>query len=381
MYMYNQLKRLAILAIALIGMTQMGQAQCYTYTCDYDFIVANFNASTITQYNATTNSYVSTPISSNIAAPNAMLLHNGLLYVANGGNNTITVFDEATMTFQSTFANTGMDFPEQMTIGHDGNLYVANRDNDSITYYDINTGTMLGTFANLPDAMGLAYDPNANLYYASSGVSGGVVNAYDTSGNLVQTMHTYAGGEIPRGLAIGPDGNLYVIVAGTATIHTIDLTTYNDTLFTTLDPGSNPFQGLTWGPDGTMYVADYGENEVHLIDPSGNPVTTITAQLSGPHYVQFLTPPNVVTCSTTVTNTCSGGNGGQIMASAASGTAPFQFSIDDGVTWQSSGTFTGLTPGTYDVLIQDASCINCCQATILAIDSPPFCADINVIPN
>lgn len=379
--MNNQIKRLALLIFVFVGITQIGNAQCYTFTCDYDFIVANFGNSTVTQYNSTSNTYVSTPINSNISAPNAMLLHNGILYIANGGGATISMFDEATMTFQGTFANQGMAFPEQMTIGHDGNLYVANRDNDSITYYDINTGALLGTFANLLDATGLVYDPITNLYYASSDEPGGVVNAYDTSGNLVQTIHTYGAGEFPRGLAIGPDGRLYVIVAGTATIHAIDLATNTDVVFTTLDSGSNPFQGLTWGPDGTMYVADYGESEVHLIDPSGNMIATITDQLNGPHYVQFLTPPNALSCSTTTTNTCSGSSGGQVIATAQNTNGVTQFSIDNGATWQSSGTFSGLTPGIYTVLVQDESCTSCCQGEVLATDNPPSCGTINVATN
>jgi len=372
---------LGVLVFLSVGQ-QISNAQCYTFTCDYDFIVANFNSSTITRYNSTTNTYVNTPINGNIAQPNAMLLHNGILYVANGGSDDISMFDEATMTFIGTFANTGMDFPEQMTIGHDGNLYIANRDNDSVTYYDINTGALLGTFTTLVDATGLVYNPNTNLYYVTSDEPGGVVNAYDTSGNLVQTVHTFAAGEFPRGLAIGPDGRLYVIVAGnTDSIQAIDLTTNTAVVFTTLDAGSNPFQGLTWGPDGTMYVADYGEDEVHLIDPSGNPVTTITQNLSGPHYVQFLTPPDVPSCSTTVTNTCSSGSGGQVEVTVTGGQAPFTFSIDNGATWQSSNVFTGLTPGMYDVLIQDQACINCCQGEVLAIDNPAFCADITVTSN
>lgn len=57
--------------------------------------------------------------------------------------------------------------------------------------------------------------------------------------------------------------------------------------------------------------------------------------------------------SSTVSNTTCGLNAGQINASATGGAAPLQYSID-GVTYQSSGTFSGLFSGIYTLTVLDA---------------------------
>ena len=52
--------------------------------------------------------------------------------------------------------------------------------------------------------------------------------------------------------------------------------------------------------------------------------------------------------------TCKGAADGTITATAEGGTPPYTFSKDGGVTFQSSGIFTGLGPGTYTIVVQDA---------------------------
>lgn len=75
-----------------------------------------------------------------------------------------------------------------------------------------------------------------------------------------------------------------------------------------------------------------------------------------------LTEPTVVGFGAIVTDeSCSNANG-QIQISGATGGdgGPYQYSIDGGVTFQSSATFSGLTAMTYNVVVEDASG---CQAT------------------
>lgn len=62
-----------------------------------------------------------------------------------------------------------------------------------------------------------------------------------------------------------------------------------------------------------------------------------------------------VLVSSTQTNvTCFGGTDGSISVVASGGATPYQYSINAGVTYQSSGTFTNLTAGTYIVWVMDA---------------------------
>ena len=66
-----------------------------------------------------------------------------------------------------------------------------------------------------------------------------------------------------------------------------------------------------------------------------------------------------------VTNpTCNQSNG-VISISTSGGSAPYQYSIDGGSTFQSSGTFSGLAPNTYNVVIEDAS--GCSETNVISL--------------
>ena len=73
-----------------------------------------------------------------------------------------------------------------------------------------------------------------------------------------------------------------------------------------------------------------------------------------------INPSLQVQCSiSSVANATCGFVNGSITASPVGGTAPFQYSIDGGTTYQSTNIFTGLTGGSYTVTIKDASnCLN-----------------------
>ena len=58
--------------------------------------------------------------------------------------------------------------------------------------------------------------------------------------------------------------------------------------------------------------------------------------------------------------TCFGGNDGTITVSASGGTPAFEYSIDNGVTYQVSNQFTGLVAGPYNVVVKDA--LGCTEA-------------------
>lgn len=73
-----------------------------------------------------------------------------------------------------------------------------------------------------------------------------------------------------------------------------------------------------------------------------------------------LTDPPAITYSATTTDESCGASDGTITITASGGTGSLQYSIDNGVTFQASGSFTGLTAGTYDVVVEDA---NGCQVT------------------
>lgn len=72
-------------------------------------------------------------------------------------------------------------------------------------------------------------------------------------------------------------------------------------------------------------------------------------------------------CDGTITVTASGGDGG-----------PYQYSIDNGVTFQASDSFSAVCPDNYDVVVQDAS--GCQATTTVTVDvaDGPLIVDIAV---
>ena len=64
--------------------------------------------------------------------------------------------------------------------------------------------------------------------------------------------------------------------------------------------------------------------------------------------------------------TCNGANDGTITATATGGTPPLEYNIGGG--YQSSPSFSGLTPGTYNVRVRDA--IGCVESDLVEIAEP-----------
>ncbi len=63
----------------------------------------------------------------------------------------------------------------------------------------------------------------------------------------------------------------------------------------------------------------------------------------------------VLTLASKTNVSCNGFSDGSIQVTAAGGTGAQQFSIDGGSTFQSTGIFSGLSAGTYSVLVRDAA--------------------------
>jgi gliding motility-associated-like protein len=71
---------------------------------------------------------------------------------------------------------------------------------------------------------------------------------------------------------------------------------------------------------------------------------------------------------------CNGSNNGTLTVSVSNGTAPLQFSSDNGITYQSNGSFTNLQAGSYQVIVQDA---NGCTATSGTVLTEPQAITVN----
>lgn len=80
--------------------------------------------------------------------------------------------------------------------------------------------------------------------------------------------------------------------------------------------------------------------------------------------------PLTISLISTITNniTCNGANDGSILINAVNGTPPYTYSIDGGLTYQSSPNFFNLSPGGYPVSVLDS--LGCQQINVFTIIEP-----------
>ena len=125
-----------------------------------------------------------------------------------------------------------------------------------------------------------------------------------------------------------------------------------------------------WG--GTQpftYNWSNGDSNNYTIVSAGNYAINVT-DTNGCSYSQTfsLSNPDSIFTQTTSSNTnCFGGNNGSIIINITNGgTSPYSFSENNGVTYQSTNTFTNLVTGNYSFLISDDNgCLGTASATII----------------
>ncbi len=134
----------------------------------------------------------------------------------------------------------------------------------------------------------------------------------------------------------------------------------------TANGGTTPYQystdnGVTFQAGNVFNGLASGTYNIVVEDANGCQVTT---------QVTLTDPPMlVITNVATIHPNCAGAADGGIDITAGGGTSPLQYSIDNGVTFQASNTFSGLGAGTYDIVVEDA---NGCQATTqVTLTDPP----------
>lgn len=107
--------------------------------------------------------------------------------------------------------------------------------------------------------------------------------------------------------------------------------------------------GVTYFPTGDFTGLANGTYNVVVRDANGCTVSTTT--------IVALDSPLVIDDVITTDVSCGPLDDGTITINASAGVAPFQYSIDGGVTYQASNYFDFLSPGTYTIeVLDDAGC-------------------------
>ena len=94
-----------------------------------------------------------------------------------------------------------------------------------------------------------------------------------------------------------------------------------------------------------------------------------------------ITQPAALNAVVTPANvTCKGANDGIINITAPTGgSGTYDYTTDGGTTWQPSGLFNGLIPGTYNVQIRDAAntaCVITLNASLLITEPNVISANV-----
>lgn len=197
--------------------------------------------------------------------------------------------------------------PEAIAIGPDGSLYVTDSGDHRImrispdggitTFAGNGTAGFSGDdgpaiMASLSSPFGVAVAPDGSVYISDS--RNGRIRRVNPDGNITTIagngifQHDGDGGPaieasfaIPYGIALGPDGSLYVSDAGSSRVRRIG----PDGIITTVAGNGNPgsggdgglateatlcsSDGLELGPDGSLYIADYGCDTIRQVGPDG----------------------------------------------------------------------------------------------------------------
>ncbi len=113
--------------------------------------------------------------------------------------------------------------------------------------------------------------------------------------------------------------------------------------------------GTSWQGTGTFTNLLPATYDVRIRDAANmSCVITLNGAL-------VITQPPVLSATIASTNvTCFGGADGTITISAPlGGYGTYEYSINGGGSWQASGNFTGLNPGSYSIMIRDAVYTGC----------------------
>lgn len=125
----------------------------------------------------------------------------------------------------------------------------------------------------------------------------------------------------------------------------------NGSVIVGVSGGSSPFTyDINPGPSqasNTFTNLVAGAYTVVVTDANGCTSTTPVINITQPAQLTFTSTPTAASCN----GVCDG----QILVNASGGTAPYQYSSNNGTTYQLANPLTGLCAGTISVVIQDAN--------------------------
>jgi YVTN family beta-propeller protein len=204
------------------------------------------------------------------------------VYVANNGDNTVSVISTTTNTVVATVP-VGVN-PWGLAITPNGAFaYVTNLGDNTVSVINTNTNTIVATVSAGAGPAGVAITPNGTFAYVANSVDN-TVSVVNTATNSV--VGTVPVGPGPSGLAITPNGAFAYVVNSDNTVSVINTAT-NTVVATVSVPGcgfGNDGPGLSITPNGASVYVSKACGEIGVINTATNTVvaTFSTTGTTGP---------------------------------------------------------------------------------------------------
>ncbi len=277
-------------------------------------------------------------------------------------------------------------------------LYIVDAGSLRVIRMDITTGTISGTAPSFTNYDGLAtykrVDGATQEVVVSTGLvkpsgiailedrmlvsdnSTGEIIIYDISSIPATEMNRLQTGSAGvMGITIGPEGRIWYVNAPNNTLNKIEpdnIISTTPTVISSVQSMDVSCNGLANGSI-TITATGWGTLSYSIDGGSTFPNTTglFTGLGAGSYTIAIQDVNGIMTGSTVIINdpaaisivsesatdkSSCGTDDGEITLVANGGTPPLSYSIDGGITFaNTTGLFTGLSAGNYDIAIQDAS--------------------------
>jgi DNA-binding beta-propeller fold protein YncE len=276
----------------------------FLFGCEMDatLLVTSSATNSILEYDSTTGAFLNAfvpSLSGGLSDPRGIAIGPaGDLFVSSFGTNSVLRYSGSNGSFMGAFVTSGsggLSGPIELSFGPNGNLFVASSTSDQVLQYDGLSGAFINSFATgavpaLNTPRGMAFG-NGHLFVSGEGDR---LWRFDALSGVFQSSTL---GDNPRGVTLGPDGNLYVAFRVSNIVARYDGNTLASLGTFVNNPGNGGLSapmGLAFGPDSNLYVAGSGNDAILRYDGATGTfvdafVSSGSGTLSSPQFFAFTT--------------------------------------------------------------------------------------------